>query len=344
MSVKQLRRTCKGKAAAWIIASLFHYSKIKDRCSLWRDCSGKSLERRTLELTFLCLRLLLSSLARAICRRAQAAELASASQPAQPAAARAASISGHRVTFAETQRSAAQEPAVAPAAAAATAAAVNNSADPSATMAAFAALAARRPELRSYLGSVSAGRGFQLPSRLLPLSVQLSQLYAAQTVARTDSEGCTQQRVNLYIAMCVHGLLVYITAAASPVQRLLRHSQHLIVHAYWTITIHFKVDDCIAHQRLQECEDACTTKARATACACVRTGAAAAATSSSSTANSISTGATGSSRASRNSNRSSSSSSASDVALLAAAVQDSINAKQQFEAQLVTKGWKLLPQ
>jgi hypothetical protein len=55
--------------------------------------------------------------------------------------------------------------------------------------------------------------------------------------------------------MCVHGLLVYITAAASPVQRLLRHSQHLIVllllllpetahnqvHAYWTITIHFKV-------------------------------------------------------------------------------------------------------
>jgi hypothetical protein len=113
-----------------------------------------------------CLRLLLS-LARAICRRAQAAELASASQPAQPAAARAASSSGHRVTFAETQRSAAQEPAVAPAAAAATAAAVNNSADPSATMAAFAALAARRPELRSYLGSVSAGRGFQLTSRLV---------------------------------------------------------------------------------------------------------------------------------------------------------------------------------
>jgi hypothetical protein len=115
------------------------------------------------------LRLLLSSLARTICRRAQAAEHALTSQPAPPAAARAASSSGHRVTFAETQRSAAQEPAVAPAAAAATAAAaaVNNSADPSATMAAFAALAARRPELRSYLGSVSAGRGFQLPSRLV---------------------------------------------------------------------------------------------------------------------------------------------------------------------------------
>jgi hypothetical protein len=49
-----------------------------------------------------------------------------------------------------------------------------NNADPSATMAAFAALAARRPELRSYLGSVSAGRFFQLSSRSVLIANWLS--------------------------------------------------------------------------------------------------------------------------------------------------------------------------
>jgi hypothetical protein len=52
MSVKQLRRTCKGMAAARMIAGLFHCRKIQDRCSLWRDRSGADLQLRTIELTF----------------------------------------------------------------------------------------------------------------------------------------------------------------------------------------------------------------------------------------------------------------------------------------------------